>query len=109
MIPRFVNASLLEIRAEGHCSFSRRSICAARTIRKYLEAAETPATNVSMGQWLRCDADETPWFPYGDDKSVVSGKGNKDQFVLSAPEWLGKTPSVVVVGERGSGSSELPS
>lgn len=82
MIPRFRNASLLEIEAEGHCSFSRRSACAAKTIRRYLESGDVPITDVSNGTWLQCEANETPWFPV--EPEAVRQNEGRMQVVLAA-------------------------
>lgn len=65
MVRKFANASIVEQRAEGHCSLSCVSLCTHGHLRAYLNEGKLPPApefdGPSSGKWTQCECLEKPW------------------------------------------------
>ena len=72
MARKFVDAGLLELQSEGHCSLAAASRCTLKKVRQYFEEGVVSAKpkwgpkgqETEGGVWDRCEADEVPWQPF---------------------------------------------
>lgn len=69
MSQNFVNASVFELEAEGHCTLAAVSLCAIQKIQDYLQKGIVPpqptvATDGSLSGWDKCKSNERPWKPF---------------------------------------------
>ncbi|KAF2754931.1 alpha/beta-hydrolase [Pseudovirgaria hyperparasitica] len=66
MARKFVDAGLVELKTEGHCTLAAVSRCMTTKIRDYLSRGKVPSApgEFISHDWETCEADETPWKPY---------------------------------------------
>ena len=100
MAKKFEGAGLIEQRSEGHCSISAISICTIATMRAYIQDGIVPSPpkledgqNLREGKWTRCDADERPWHPFGEETNLSALETNAGRQIL---EEVGMTPEKAV-------------
>lgn len=65
MTRKFVNASIVEQEAEGHCTLACTSLCTIKHIRAYLNEGIVPPApkfdGPDSGEWATCECQEDPW------------------------------------------------
>ncbi|OTB06164.1 hypothetical protein M426DRAFT_9979 [Hypoxylon sp. CI-4A] len=75
MTRKFANASIIEQKAEGHCTLSCVSLCTIKHIRAYLDEGVVPpapkyGSDTSTSKWTTCECDEKPWKSLNDISAV---------------------------------------
>lgn len=65
MTRKFSKASIVENKAEGHCTISCVSLCLINHVRAYLDKGILPPEpkydSNDSGEWTTCPCDEKPW------------------------------------------------
>lgn len=82
MATLFPNASVLRVKAYGHCSTSQRSKCALQTIADYFVNGTIPERTMGLDGYVQpgkvCDVDFGPW-----DESGASAAVEADEQTFS--------------------------
>jgi pimeloyl-ACP methyl ester carboxylesterase len=74
---KFNGSAVLEIEAEGHCSYATISMCAGRAIREYFQHGKVPDYGDSSGAVATCKADRAPfdgYLPDGPEPDISEGE-----------------------------------
>ncbi|KAI1135702.1 alpha/beta-hydrolase [Hypoxylon sp. FL0543] len=92
MTRKFTGASIIEQKAEGHCTVSCVSLCTIGHIRAYLDKGVVPPApkydSEDEGEWTTCECNERPWKSFSslgtasDSNSRTQVQGDDD--VLNA-------------------------
>ncbi|KAI1391514.1 alpha/beta-hydrolase [Hypoxylon trugodes] len=76
MTRKFSNASIVEQKAEGHCTLACVSLCTINHIRAYFDKGVVPPKpkfdSDDEGEWPTCDCDEKPWKSLSGRASMAS-------------------------------------
>ncbi|KAI2629118.1 TAP-like protein-domain-containing protein [Hypomontagnella submonticulosa] len=74
MTRKFSDASIIEQKAEGHCTLSCISLCMLNHIRAYLDKGIVPPSPKydadDKGEWATCDCDEKPWLSLNENARI---------------------------------------
>ncbi|KAI1076055.1 alpha/beta-hydrolase [Whalleya microplaca] len=72
MSRKFTNSSVVEQKAEGHCTISCASLCTINHLREYLDKGVVPPTprfdSDDEGEWPTCECYERPWKSLDDER-----------------------------------------
>ncbi|KAI1469765.1 TAP-like protein-domain-containing protein [Daldinia caldariorum] len=94
MTRKFSGASLVEQKAEGHCTISCVSPCIVGHIRAYLNDGIVPPVpkygSNDEGEWTTCKCYEKPWKSL-DDMTMVSHSDRNSQGKIESEFLTGKT------------------
>jgi TAP-like protein len=100
MAKKFVNAGLVELKSEGHCSLGTPSLCLISKVRAYLNEGKVPPPpewgqgerGLEGGKWEVCERDAWPWGVDGRDEmdadADASGRGNGKEVSAQDIEML---------------------
>ncbi|KAI0833046.1 alpha/beta-hydrolase [Hypoxylon sp. FL0890] len=79
MTRKFSGASIIEQKAEGHCTVSCISLCTIGHIRAYLDKGVVPPApkydSEDEGEWTTCECYERPWKSLNDLATVPDSNG----------------------------------
>jgi hypothetical protein len=96
MTRKFVNSSIVEQVAEGHCIGACTSLCTIKHIRAYLNQGILPPPprfdGPSSGEWTTCGCQEQPWKQLSPSEDGISSQEND---VFDADLVKGKTAEEV--------------
>ncbi|KAI0380729.1 TAP-like protein-domain-containing protein [Hypomontagnella monticulosa] len=81
MTRKFADASIIEQKAEGHCTLSCISQCMISHLRAYLDKGIVPPSpkydSNDKGEWATCDCEESPWNSLNENARVRKPDGTE--------------------------------
>ncbi|OTA83976.1 hypothetical protein M434DRAFT_400571 [Hypoxylon sp. CO27-5] len=102
MTRKFSGASIIEQKAEGHCTVSCISLCTIGHIRAYLDKGIVPPApkydSEDEGEWTTCECKEKPWKSLDDFAAAIPGSNGNAQIKGDDDDILsGKTAEEVEI------------